>query len=588
MAKKDELSPVEAIKAESNLLRGTIHQALNDPQVESLSSNDLNLLKFHGSYEQDDRDLRQSRRAEGLGKAYSYMIRVVIPAGRLTARQYLDLDQMADRYANGTIRLTTRQAIQYHGVLKGDLRQTIREINESLLTTLAACGDVCRNVMATAAPIESPIYQQIRQTAYELAVELKPATKAYFEIWIDGESQVNTQEDEPFYGSTYLPRKFKVGVTVAGDNQIDVFSYDTGLIGIIENDQLIGYNLVAGGGLGMSHGRANTFAQIASKICFVDVADAVAAVRVIASIYRDLGNRNDRKQARLKYLVDTMGEENFIAEFKRRAEFPVSSWKELPAWENQDWLGLHPQSHERWFYGVFVENGRIKDTDSMQMKAAFRQIAEEIGCPIILTAQQSLLFHDLTIDQVERLKVILRQHQVPLLEQISNVRRYSMACPAMPTCGLAVAESERAAPELLTQFEQHFAHLGLADAQLTVRMTGCPNGCARPYTADIALVGRRPGIYHLFVGGRLAGDRMADLYAADVPLEQVLEVLNPLLAAYAQSRRTSEGLGDFYQRVFERSHPCHRLTGKETETRTDAELQLVQLTGPEISKKVEL
>ena len=588
MAKKDELSPVETVKAESNLLRGTIHEALNDPQVESLSSDDLNLLKFHGSYEQDDRDLRQSRRAEGLGKAYSYMIRVVIPAGRLTAQQYLDLDQMADRYANGTIRLTTRQAIQYHGVLKGDLRQTIREINESLLTTLAACGDVCRNVMATAAPIESPIYQQIRQTAYDLAVDLKPATKAYFEIWIDGESQVNTQEEEPFYGSTYLPRKFKVGVTVAGDNQIDVFSYDTGLIGIIENDQLIGYNLVAGGGLGMSHGRANTFAQIASKICFVDVADAVAAVRVIASIYRDLGNRNDRKQARLKYLVDTMGEENFIAEFKRRAEFPVSPWKELPAWEIQDWLGLHPQSHKRWFYGVFVENGRIKDTDSMHMKAAFRQIAEEIGCPIILTAQQSLLFHDLSMDQVERLKAILQQHQVPLLEEISNVRRYSMACPAMPTCGLAVAESERAAPELLVQFEQHFAQLGLADAQLTVRMTGCPNGCARPYTADIALVGRRPGIYHLFVGGRLAGDRMADLYAADVPLEQVLEVLNPLLSAYAQTRQPAEGLGDFYQRAFERTLPRQRLTGKETETRPTAELQLVQLTGLATSEKAKL
>ena len=577
MAKKTEPSAVEIVKANSHLLRGTIHETLLDPTLNAFNDDDLLLLKFHGSYEQDDRDLRQSRRAEGLDKAYSYMIRIALPAGQISNSQYLDLDRMADEFANGTIRITTRQAIQYHGILKGDLRETIKQINTALMTTLAACGDVCRNVMASAPPIEDAIYSQIRQTAHEVAADLRPATKAYFEIWVDGEPQINTEEDEPFYGSTYLPKKFKVGVTVQGDNQIDVYSYDAGLIGIVTNGQLVGYNVLAGGGLGMSHGRENTFAQIASKIGFVSVADGVASMRILAAIYRDFGNRADRKQARLKYLVDTMGLENFRAEFVKRAAFTVQPWREIPAVDNQDWLGPHPQSATHWFYGVFVENGRIKNDERMQMRSAFLQIAQQLNCSMTLTAQQSILFNGLTKSQIVELESILRQHQVPLLHEISNARRYSMACPAMPTCGLAVAESERAAPQFITELEQSLSTLGLDDAKLTVRMTGCPNGCARPYTADIALVGRRPGIYHLFVGGRLAGDRMADLYAADVPLDEVIEVLTPLLVQYAANRQPDEGLGDFYQRLLQRSEPRHRLTGKENPTFESLQSKLVQL-----------
>ncbi len=577
MAKKTEPSAVEIVKANSHLLRGTIHETLLDPTITAFNDDDLLLLKFHGSYEQDDRDLRQSRRAEGLDKAYSYMIRIALPAGQISNSQYLDLDRMADEFANGTIRITTRQAIQYHGILKGDLRETIKQINAALMTTLAACGDVCRNVMASAPPIEDAIYSQIRQTAHEVAADLRPATKAYFEIWVDGEPQINTEEDEPFYGSTYLPKKFKVGVTVQGDNQIDVYSYDAGLIGIVADGQLVGYNVLAGGGLGMSHGRENTFAQIASKIGFVSVADGVAAMRILAAIYRDFGNRADRKQARLKYLVDTMGLDNFRAEFVKRAAFTVQPWHEIPAVDNQDWLGPHPQSATHWFYGVFVENGRIKNDERMQMRTAFLQIAKQLNCSMTLTAQQSILFNGLTKSQIVELESILRQHQVPLLHEISNARRYSMACPAMPTCGLAVAESERAAPQFITELEQALSTLGLDDAKLTVRMTGCPNGCARPYTADIALVGRRPGIYHLFVGGRLAGDRMADLYAADVPLDEVIEVLTPLLVQFAANRQPDEGLGDFYQRLLQRSEPRHRLTGKENPTFESLQSKLVQL-----------
>ena len=361
---------------------------------------------------QDDRDLRKSRRAEGLGKAYSYMLRIVLPAGQITNQQYFDLDRMADEFANGTIRLTTRQAIQYHGVLKGNLRETIKQINESLMTTLAACGDVCRNVTASAPPITDAIHTQIRKTAHEVAADLRPATQAYFEIWVDGEKQVTTHEEEPFYGETYLPRKYKVGVTVEGDNQIDVYSYDAGLIGMVEGGQLTGYNVVAGGGLGMSHGRANTFAQIAEQIGFVKVEDGVAAVRVLASIYRDFGNRADRKQARLKYLVDKMGVEKFKEEFRNRAEFDLQPWRELPETRIQDWLGPHEQGDGKWFYGVFVENGRIKDTEDVKLRTAFLKIAKELGVDMTLTAQQSILFNGLTEEQIPQLESILKQHNV--------------------------------------------------------------------------------------------------------------------------------------------------------------------------------
>jgi sulfite reductase (ferredoxin) len=582
MAKeKTDPTKVEIAKQNSDLLRGSIDETLRNPEIECFSEDDMQLLKFHGTYEQDDRDLRKPRRAEGLGKAYSYMIRIALPAGQITNAQYLDLDRMADEFANGSIRITTRQAIQYHGVLKGELRETMRQINAALMTTLAACGDVCRNVMATAAPLKDAIHTKVRETAHEIAAELRPATKAYYEIWVDGERQVSTQEKEPetepIYGATYLPRKYKIGVTVQGDNQIDIYSYDAGLIGVVDNGKLIGWNVVAGGGLGMSHGRPNTFAQIADQIGFVAIEDGVAATRVIATIYRDFGNRADRKQARLKYLIDKMGLDEFRAEFKKRCEFEVHPWKEIPEVSNEDWLGKHEQGDGKWFYGVFVENGRIKDTEEMKLRTAFLKIVKQLGCSTTLTAQQSILFNDLTESQIEELESILTEHNVPLLDEISNARRYSMACPAMPTCGLAVAESERVLPEFMNQVEERFKSLGIDDTQLTIRMTGCPNGCARPYTADIAFVGRRPGVYHLFVGGRLEGDRMADLYAGDVKLEEALDTLMPLLTKYSENRNPGEGLGDFYQRILQRTENRRRVTGKETPTFEEVQPKLVQI-----------
>ncbi len=567
MAKdKNEPSKVEKAKVAGKLLRGTIDEVLRDEKIDAFEHDDLQLLKFHGTYQQDDRDLRSARRKEGLGKAFSFMIRIALPGGRATKAQYLDLDRMADEFANGSIRITTRQAVQFHGVLKGELRETMKQINASMMTTLAACGDVCRNVMASAAPISDEIRSQIQKTCEEIAVDLRPATKAYYELWIDGEKQDVPGETEPFYGDTYLPRKYKVGVTVAGENQIDIYSYDAGLVGIVEDGKLIGYNVLAGGGLGMSHGRANTFAQIADEVAFVSVDQGVEAVRVVASIYRDFGNRNDRKQARLKYLINDKGLDWFREEFAKRVSFDVQPSRETKVTSIEDWLGAHQQANGKWFYGVFVENGRIIDNDRTRCRSAFRKVVETLGCDIIFTPQQSIIFCDLDQSQIEQLESILGEFNVPTVDTLSNALRYSMACPAMPTCGLAVAESERASPEVIASIESKLSELGLADVPLTIRMTGCPNGCARPYTADIAFVGRRPGVYHLFVGGRLAGDRMADLYAADMKVEDTVETLTPLLTKFAKERKADEGLGDFYQRLLNRSETRRRVTGKEEAT----------------------
>lgn len=567
MAKdKNAPSKVEKAKVAGKLLRGTIDEVLNDTAQDSFEHDDLQLLKFHGTYQQDDRDLRAERRKEGLGKAFSFMIRIALPGGVVTNSQYLDLDRMADEFANGSIRITTRQAVQFHGVIKGELRETMRQINKSMMTTLAACGDVCRNVMASAAPFTDEVYTQIRKTTEEISVDLRPATRAYYDIWIDGKKQELPGETEPFYGETYLPRKYKVGVTLAGENQIDVYSYDAGLIGFAENGKLVGYNVVAGGGLGMSHGRPNTFAQIADEVGFVAVENGVEAVRIVCSIYRDFGNRNDRKQARLKYLINEKGVQWFREEFAKRAGFEIQPSRKLPNVGIEDWLGPHKQDDENWFYGVFVENGRIIDNDRTRCRSAFRKIMQQTGCDAVFTAQQSILFSNLKESQVAELEAILKEFDVPTVDTLSNAKRYSMACPAMPTCGLAVAESERVSADVVGAVETKLAELGLADVPLTIRMTGCPNGCARPYTADIAFVGRRPGVYHLFVGGRLAGDRMADLYAGDVKVEDAVEVLTPLLEKFAADRTADEGLGDFYQRILDRDSPRRRVTGKEQQT----------------------
>ncbi len=565
-----EPSKVELAKSKGNALRGTIAQTLADPAADSFADDDKQLLKFHGIYQQDD---REKRHAEGAtGKSYSMMIRLTIPGGALSAAQYLALDAIADRYANGTLRLTTRQSIQYHGVLKDNLKATIAEINRTLLSTLAACGDVQRNVMASPAPFADEAHRAVQAMSRALARELAPATGAYHEIWLDGERLELGGEEEPFYGRQYLPRKFKTGVALDIDNSIDIYTYDCGLIAVTREGRVIGYNLVAGGGLGMTHNKPDTIARMASVLGFVEPAHAVEAVRTVAAVFRDHGERSDRRHARLKYLIESWGVQKFIDEIHARVSWRLQTPATTPAPRQLDHLGLHEQGDGKWFYGVFVANGRITDAGPVRYRSALRAIARKIGADIRLTPMQSVLFIDLDAGQVRRVLDILAEHGVKTVEELSHARRWSMACPALPTCGLALTDAERQLPSVIDELEEEFKELGIQDVPLTIRMTGCPNGCARPYNADIGFVGRKPGVYHVFVGGGLGGDRLADLFAADVAVGSIPDVLRPLLTRFRADRTADESLSDFYRRITGRTERRTLLTGKESPTSALVEL----------------
>jgi sulfite reductase beta subunit-like hemoprotein len=557
-------SKVEQAKREGRHLRGTISETLAT-DVTHFAGDDLTLLKFHGTYQQDDRDARRTR-DEGAEKAFSFMVRVALPAGVLDAGQYLALEEVADRYANGTLRVTTRQGFQFHGVLKGGLKETIAEVNRRLMTTLAACGDVSRNVMGCPAPVEDEAHAAVRAAARGIAEKLRPASRAYHEIWLDGEKQVSTEEEEPFYGDVYLPRKFKTGVALSTDNCVDIWSQDVGLVAIVDGREIRGFNVLVGGGLGMTHHKADTSARLAQPLGFVAAEYAVEAVRIVAAIFRDYGNRADRRHARLKYLVAEWGIEKFRTEFESRAGLRLAPAVELPALPYHDHLGRHRQPDGRWFYGVFVQSGRITDTGGHRLKAALHEIVVRFRPGVRLTGQQNVLLTDLDDAAVKAVESLLREYGVTPPQELSAARRFSLACPALPTCGLAVAESERAMPDVLDQFEAELTALGLRDEPLTIRMTGCPNGCARPYTADIAFVGRSLGLYNVYVGGGLRGDRVVDLFRADVRSEELLDAVRPLLVRWASERWPGEGLSDFYQRLIGRPERRVAITGREEPT----------------------
>ncbi|HEX3273658.1 MAG TPA: NADPH-dependent assimilatory sulfite reductase hemoprotein subunit [Gemmatimonadales bacterium] len=558
-------SKVEVAKRHGRHLRGTIAETLASERSH-FGGDDTALLKFHGSYQQDDRDARRVLEAAGLEKAYSFMVRVAIPAGAVTAAQYLELERIADEHGNATLRVTTRQGFQFHGVIKGDLRPTIARINKALLTTIAACGDVQRNVMGCSAPLGDADHAAVRAVAEALALELRPRTRAYHEIWLEGERQAPNEQEEPFYGDRYLPRKFKTAVGLSTDNCVDIWSQDVGLLAVVRDGRIIGFNLLVGGGLGLTHNKADTAARLAEPLGFVPPQHGVEAVRIVAAIFRDYGNRSDRRHARLKYLLADWGTPRFRREFQRRASFTLAPPVALPALPFHDHLGAHRQSDGRWFYGVFVQSGRIVDAGHHRLKTALHEIVTRLQPGIRLTGQQNLLLTDLDAPGIETVERTLRAHGITLPTELSASRRYSMACPALPTCGLAVAESERALPGILDQFEAELDGLGLRDVPLTIRMTGCPNGCARPYTADLAFVGRSLGLYHVYVGGGLAGDRLADLYRADVPLAALLDTVRPLLHRWSAERVGDEGLGDFYQRLLGVRARRTGVTGRELPT----------------------
>jgi sulfite reductase (ferredoxin) len=556
MTQDEKHSSAEELKAASRFLRGDIAAELAT-DAEGFSADSAALLKHHGTYQQDNRDDRSAARAAGqAGKRMMLMVRSRIPGGLMTAAQLLAEIDLGDRFGNGTIRLTSRQSIQLHGVLKANLREVIRRINEVQLSTLAACGDVTRNVMCCPSPHDSPWHHQMQQMARDLALHFAPRTGAYREIWLldpeTGEKQQvaggDEAETEPIYGRTYLPRKFKMGIALPEDNCIDVYTHDLGLLAIVEESRVVGYNVLVGGGQGVTPSNKKTYPALAKPLAYVPVESVLAVAEAVVKVQRDHGNREDRKLARMKYLVDKWGIDAFRAKVEEYCGQRLERPRDVHVQAASDHMGWEAQGDGRWCYGLNVENGRVADTARMRLKSALRQICAELSPGIRLTAHQSLLLTGLQEQDRSRLAAILRDHGVPLTEEISTVRRWSMACVAWPTCGLAITESERALPGIIDLMESEIARLGLAQEAFTVRMTGCPNGCARPYNSDIGLVGKARGRYTLFLGGSRLGYRLNFLYQDLVPAEEVVARLVPLFAYFAQDRTAGESFGDF----------CHR------------------------------
>ena len=548
-----EGSKVEHIKIESNYLRGQIAEELQQ-DTSHFSQDDIQLLKFHGSYQQEDRDARQNRKASGEEKAYQFMVRSRIPGGVLTPEQYLTEDDIAGKYANGTLRITTRQSFQLHGILKGDLRPTIRAINDALLSTLAACGDVNRNVMACPAPFADEAHAQLQEIIQNIVSRLAPKSRAYHEIWLDGEQietvQLPEEEDvEPIYGQTYLPRKFKIGAVFPGDNCIDVYSQDVGLVAEVQNKHIVGFTVLVGGGMGATHGKSETYPRLATPLCYAPVDEVQTIVETIVMIQRDNGDRQNRRHARMKYVVEEKGIAWFREELERRLGHSVEDPHKLEWHSAHDHLGWHNQGDGRWFLGLYVENGRIKDTATMQLRTGIRKAIETFRPGIRLTAEQNILFTNLTEEQREPLKALLASYGIPTDPEEIGTRRFSMACPALPTCGLAVAEAERVMPIVIRQIQSELEELGLSSEEVSVRMTGCPNGCARPYIGDIGFVGRTKDVYNIHIGGDALNTRLNALYAPSVHLNDLAKTLRPLFILWRDERKGGESFGDYCYRV---------------------------------------
>ena len=553
-------SAAEGVKENSRLLRGTISlEVLQDS--DHFNDQNKQLLKFHGTYQQDDRDARKQRTQEEPGKKYIFMVRCKIPGGKVTAAQYLAIDRLAGDYANGTLRITSRQGFQLHGVLKRNLKETIAGINHCLLTTLGACGDVERNVMATPAPIFSPLHDQLQETAARLAAHFAPRTGAYHEIWLDGEEVSGAKERatpltngdgpevEPIYSKVYLPRKFKTGLALPEDNSIDVYAQDLGLLAIAENQAILGYNVLVGGGMGMTHGNANTFPFLAQPICYVPAARVLEAAEAVIKLFRDHGNRGDRRRARIKYLVHDWGVEKFRSVLAGYLPFPLELPKPIEVSDFPLHLGWQPQGDGKYFYGLSVENGRIKDEGPFRLRSCLRLLVERFQPEIRLTPTQDILLCHLPHGAQADIERALLEFGVTPPDKLSVVQRHSMACPAIPTCGLAITESERVLPGIIDQLEVELERLGLAQEKISVRMTGCPNGCARPYQSDIGLVGRSGDKFMVFVGGNVLGNRLNFELCDLVPLQQIVPLLVPLLENFRKEKKPGEGFGDYCQRM---------------------------------------
>ncbi len=542
MAKSQKPSAVEALKAASHLLRGRLAEELAAGGTQ-VSEDGYNLLKFHGSYEQFDRDTATELKQRGEEKDYSFMVRVRMPGGRLTAAQYLALDALADDHANGTLRITTRQGIQFHGIVKGALKPAIAAVNDTLLTTLAACGDVARNVMTSPAPVRDAVHARLEADATMLSAALLPRSRAYHEIFLDAAPDA-APEEEPLYGATYLPRKFKIALAIPEDNTVDVLTNDLGFIALFAGEELLGYNVAVGGGLGMTHNRPDTYPRLGSIVGFVGADCLLAATQAVIALQRDHGDRTDRKRARLKYVVDDRGLDWVRTTLIERYGLALQPARPMPAFQVPEMLGWHAQGDGNWWLGVPVPSGRIAGAQ----RDALREVMRRFGANPVMTPQQDILLTDIPAAQRGAITGVLRSHGIALSDSLTPLARWALACPALPTCGLALTEAERVQAPIVASVEAVLRELGLAEERISLRITGCPNGCARSYTGDIGLVGRIPGYYALYVGGDFEGTVLSFKLLDRVAEAAIATTLRPILAAFAVERRAGEAFGAFCRR----------------------------------------
>ena len=560
-------SKSEGLKERSNYLREPVATELLQ-ETTHFTEEGLQILKFHGSYQQDNRD----NRVKGQEKDYQFMLRTRNPGGFTPPQLYLALDKLSEEYGNHTLRVTTRQGFQLHGVLKKNLKAVFSSIIKNMGSTLGACGDLNRNIMAPPAPYKNrPEYQYALQYANNVADLLTPQTGAYYEIWLDGEKAVSAEEDpavkaarqkngngtifsddkeEPIYGSHYMPRKFKCSVTVPGDNSVDLYSQDLSLV-VITNEagELQGFDVFAGGGLGRTHNKEETFARVADEICYVAKDDVYDLVKAIVATQRDFGDRTDRRHARLKYLINDKGVQWFREKVAEYFGKPLEAFKPLPEWKYLDFLGWHEQGDGKLFVGISVDNGRIKDEGSFQLKTALREIVQKYNLPILATPHQNVLIYDISPDIKQEIQGILDRCGIKSETAIDPLVRYGMACPAMPTCGLAITESERVIPSILERIRALLTKVGLEDEHLVVRMTGCPNGCARPYMAELGFVGSSPESYQIWLGGSPDQTRLAKAIEEKLHVKDFEAFLEPIFVYFKQKRQLSESFGNFCDRV---------------------------------------
>jgi len=550
MSTNDEAAPKalhknEHLKAESNYLRGTILADLADASTGTISEENAQLTKFHGVYAQDDRDLRAQRRKEGKEKAFSFMARVRVPGGVSTPAQWLAMDALSDSHGNGTLKITNRQAFQLHGILKGNLRSAIREVNRALLDTLAACGDVNRNVMCNPNPFLSRLHAETLAAARTLADRLLPKTKAYHELWVEDRlvaGQDPEEDHEPIYGKTYLPRKFKVAFAIPPSNDVDIFANDLGFIAIAdEQGRLAGFNVTVGGGLGMSHNQTTTYPRLADVLGFCLPGQVADVAEKIVTVQRDHGDRTDRKHARFKYTVEDKGLVWIRREVERRLGWELGSPRRFEFTDTGERYGWTEGPDGLSHFTLFIENGRVKG----ETKAALREIAQVHRGDFRLTPNQHLMIASIAPSEKPLIEALLKKHRLDTANHASTLRLHSMACVALPTCGLALAESERYLPQLITDLESEVEAAGLRDDAIIIRMTGCPNGCGRPFLGEIGFVGKAPGKYNMYMGAAFNGSRLNTLYRSSVSASEIVTILRPILRSYAKDRLPGERFGDF-------------------------------------------